>query len=640
MLLGLPLALAGLVGLPLLAGIYLLRTRYRRQVVSALFLWSAVAQASGGGRKRSRMQAWLPLLLELLALLLLVLAAAGPRVLAAGHRVPVVVVVDDSFSMQAVNADGVSVRDAALDQAAAELAGLGRFSVAAVLAGPTPTRLAASARTPAELREALSAWTPAETSADLDAALALARETGGPDARLIVLTDQPRTADEDGPEGPRSADATRWIATGAAGDNAAVVLAVRSAEGADADSLLAEVTRFSAEAGAVDRPVRVAVEVEVPGAEPDAPPAGWTVFQESTVPLGPGATERFRVELPASAAERAVRVRVAMAGDRLPADDAAVLAAGRRPAVAAASVVADPRLAGAVDAALAAAGTRRVPPSEAELVVGEADLPPAPGVWRLLLATPAADAPTESYLGPFLLDEASPLADGWSLGGLVWTAGTAADLPGRPLATAGATPLVTVEGDPSAAGPVGGAVTVRVNLDAARSTVLASPAFPVLVDNLARARRAARAGVAPTNAPGGVALTLRSGPAPREADAEPVEPVEPAAGVRRLTDALGAAVEEEAVTLPLPGGVGSFTPGAAGLWSARLPDGTDARFAVTATSAAESDLAAAATSSTGTLQPDAADTPEYRGLAWALGLAALAVLGLDAWLVYGSRSSP
>ncbi|WP_041378121.1 BatA domain-containing protein [Phycisphaera mikurensis] len=638
---GLPLALAGLVALPILGGIYLLRTRYRRQVVSALFLWQAVAQASGGGRKRSRMQASWPLLLELLALLLLVLAAAGPRVLAAGQRVPVVLVLDDSFSM-AATADGVSARDRGLAAVRDELAGLGRFSVAAVVAGPVPARLAASARDAAGVEEALAAWQPDAAAADLDAGIALARETGGPDARLLVVTDRPRTVDENGPEAAPSADpdAVRWLAVGEAAGNAAVTLAVRSADGAAADTLLAEVTRTAPDPAAPARPVRVAVEVEVPGAGSDDPPAGWNVYRASSVEMSPGQTERFRVELPASAAGRAVRVRLAMAGDPLEADDAAVLAPGRRPAVVAASVVADPRLARAADAALAAAGTQRVPPSEAELVVANSAVPAPPGAWRLMIDTPAADAATESFLGPFLLDEASPLADGLSLGGLVWTAATDATLPGRPLATAGFTPLVSLEGDASAEAPVGSAVTARVNLDAARSTVLGAAAWPVLVDNLVRARRAARPGVAPANAPVGVAVALRSGPPPVDPAADPeAELPEPAASIRRLTDATGSAAAGEAVPLPLPAGVGSFAPDAPGLYAAVLPDGTDARFAVTRTSAAESDLSAAATASAGTLQPDAAEAAEYRGLAWALGLAALLVLGLEAWLVYGGSAA-
>ena len=343
------------------------------------------------------------------------------------------------------------------------------------------------------------------------------------------------------------------------------------------------------------------------------------------------------MELPASAAERAVRVRVAMAGDPLAADDAAVLAPGRRPAVAAASIVADARLARATDAALAAADTRRVPPSEAELIVADTGVPAPPAAWRLLLEVPAADVATESFLGPFLIDETSPLADGWSLGGLVWTAATGAEPAGRPLATAGSTPLVTVEGDASATGPVGGGVTTRVNLDADRSTVLGAAAWPVLVDNLVRARRTARPGVAPANAPVGVAVALRSGPAPVDPEADPeVEAPEPVASFRRLTDATGAASTDAAADLPLPAGVGSVAPATPGLYAAALPDGTAARFAITRTSAAESDLSAAATSSAGTLQPDAAEAAEYRGLAWALGLAALLVLGLEAWLVYGA----
>ena len=374
--------------------------------------------------------------------------------------------------------------------------------------------------------------------------------------------------------------------------------------------------------------MRVAVEVEVPGAEPDAAPAGWNVLRESSVDMSPGQTERFRVELPASAAERAVRVRVAMAGDPLAADDAAVLAPGRRPAVAAASVVADARLARATDAALAAAGTRRVPPSEAELIV--ADTGRARAAGRVASPARSARRRRRDRELPRPLPPRRDLAAGRRL-----VAGRArldgrdrGRARGRPLATAGSTPLVTVEGDASATGPVGAAVTARVNLDADRSTVLGAAAWPVLVDNLVRARRAARPGVAPANAPVGVAVALRSGPAPVDPEADPeVEAPEPVASFRRLTDATGAASTDAAADLPLPAGVGSVAPATPGLYAAALPDGTAARFAITRTSAAESDLSAAATSAAGTLQPDAAEAAEYRGLAWALGLAALLVLG-------------
>ena len=74
-----PLALLGLAGVPLLVGIYLLRNRFRRQPVSSLMLWLDAREVRQGGTRIRRLQTPLLFLLELLAILLLVLAAAEPR---------------------------------------------------------------------------------------------------------------------------------------------------------------------------------------------------------------------------------------------------------------------------------------------------------------------------------------------------------------------------------------------------------------------------------------------------------------------------------------------------------------------------------------------------------------------------------
>src|SRR5271166_3432759 len=85
-----PLALVGLVGVPLLVGIYLLRNRFRRQVVSSLMLWLEPREARQGGTRIRRLQT-----------LLLILAAAEPRLRMTQTARPLVVVLDDSFSMLA-----------------------------------------------------------------------------------------------------------------------------------------------------------------------------------------------------------------------------------------------------------------------------------------------------------------------------------------------------------------------------------------------------------------------------------------------------------------------------------------------------------------------------------------------------------
>ena len=99
-----PLALIALTSLPALAAIYILRSRFRRQPVSSLVLWRFHVQSKSGGAKIHRLQLPLLFFLELLGLLLLVVAAAGPHWQLPQSTRPLIVVLDDSFSMRAVRA--------------------------------------------------------------------------------------------------------------------------------------------------------------------------------------------------------------------------------------------------------------------------------------------------------------------------------------------------------------------------------------------------------------------------------------------------------------------------------------------------------------------------------------------------------
>ena len=100
-----PLALYGLLALPALAAIYLLRNRYRPQTVSSLLLWLDPHEQREGGPRIDRLQTPLLFLIELLILALLALAAARPYVPISGGGRPLVVVLDDSFSMLAGEPD-------------------------------------------------------------------------------------------------------------------------------------------------------------------------------------------------------------------------------------------------------------------------------------------------------------------------------------------------------------------------------------------------------------------------------------------------------------------------------------------------------------------------------------------------------
>src|SRR5262245_66357313 len=96
-----PLAFFGLIAVPALVAIYLLRNRFQRHVVSSLMLWIDTREAREGGRKLRHLHTPLLFLLELLAILLLVPGAADPQMrLSTGTRPPVVAL-DPSFSLLA-----------------------------------------------------------------------------------------------------------------------------------------------------------------------------------------------------------------------------------------------------------------------------------------------------------------------------------------------------------------------------------------------------------------------------------------------------------------------------------------------------------------------------------------------------------
>src|ERR1700677_4140198 len=100
-LLAYPLALVGLTTLPALVAIYILRNRFRRRTVSSLLLWQFHVQSKVGGAKVHRLQLPRLFFLELLALILLVAAAAAPQWSLPQTARPLIVVLDDSFSMRA-----------------------------------------------------------------------------------------------------------------------------------------------------------------------------------------------------------------------------------------------------------------------------------------------------------------------------------------------------------------------------------------------------------------------------------------------------------------------------------------------------------------------------------------------------------
>ena len=153
-----PLALMALATVPALAAIYILRNRFRRRQVSSLVLWRFNVQSKSGGAKIHRLQLPLLFFLELLALTLLVVAATGPEWKLPQSARPLIVVLDDSFSMRAVDG-GVSAQTRAKDFLQKLFRRQPPPSTRLILAGAQPRSLGSTVKSWREVDELLPQWT-------------------------------------------------------------------------------------------------------------------------------------------------------------------------------------------------------------------------------------------------------------------------------------------------------------------------------------------------------------------------------------------------------------------------------------------------------------------------------------------------
>ncbi|MEO0514804.1 MAG: VWA domain-containing protein [Planctomycetota bacterium] len=658
--LGLPLLLVGLAALPMVAGIYWLRTRFRRQEVSTLFLWQSAVDAQGGGRKKSRLQTPLTLLLELLAIVLLVLAATAPRVLRAGQTVAVTVVLDDSYSMRAIDERGVDSRERAIETLREELHGLPRYTARLISAGAEPQVLGEPVSDWAGVEKILTGYRCEAPTSDIGGALALASEIGGPRGRLLVLSDHPMPenmrsrveatsmiAEQATPDASAEEEAVwgrlRWRAVGQPGNNVALIHAVRSLDADRGDTVLIELMNHWATTARPSLTLSVGTAEADYTADPSSHAVGESLIEvdQRQVELLPGRVKRLWLR-PSEAAGRPVVVR--LEEDALNADNRVVLMPIESRPLGVSVELEDPALRRAVTQAVEASGNAVVVSEGAGLVftdrLTEVDATPRGGAWMVRFDRGDGSVGTkeaQAFLGPFVIDRSHPLAEGLSLTGLVWSVASpevspteppsaAAEPLGRPIVTAGNEVLLSDEARRGA----GHVLTWRLWPE--RSTVLQSAAFPILVWNIIEWRRADRPGVSPVNARPGVPISITTAAAQGEVR------------VRWVQDggaARGARVEEDGKedVLSVVDRRVVYSPKEPGVYEIQADD-RRYRLAVNGGSEAESDLRGAGADDFGRWDDRVAIEREYQGLSWALGLFALGLLASHAWwLGRAGRSS-
>jgi hypothetical protein len=568
-LLATPWALVALAAVPALTALYVLRHSFRRVPVSSLMLWLDAAESRATGMKVRRLQTPILFFLELLALLLFVLAAADPRIEVGAGALPLVVVLDDSFSMQAGGAD--SARSRGLVALQRELPASSHATIRYVLAGSTSQTLGET--------HDLDDWRCRASTSRLAEALVLASELGGPTSRLLVVTDHAPT------EEPKLGRLV-WWAFGEPRPNVAVVNAGRTTRD-DQDRVSFEIANYA------EGPRDVTVVV-------DTVPAAKELHRER-VALAARATARRALRLTPGAGPLRIRI---LESDALDFDNQAFLEAEEIAPIRVDLSISDETIRGLFDKALKATGKTLPPGKRPDLLVTDAAVIPTvdPETWIVqVLAEKEADA----FLGPFVLERTHPLAEGLDLAGVVWGAGKSTELPGTPIVMAGNVPLLT--DTESAAGQH----KLRIRLRPDLSMLPRTPAWPILVWNLTAWRSRELPGLARVNLRLGETAVVSVPPGVDKVEVKSPD------GSLQTTAVRG----QRAAILAEEPGVYEIRHG-----------GETSHFAVSARSAEESDLKDCVTGKWGEWIEDAAAPPGIASLRWLLCLAALAVLAVHLYL--------
>ncbi len=472
----LPIGFLSLLAIPGLVAIYLLRTRSRRYPVSSLMLWVDQQQARQGGLHVERLQTPLLFFLELLAIVLLALAVAAPIIRTTQGAIPLMVVLDDSFSMLAgadktAKSRAIAALEEELTPHRFNLFANRRYAVRYVLAGTEPQVLNEAARTADEAIAQLEAWRCLSPSADLGAAINLAVELGGPKTLILVLTDEP-------PPQILGEDRMRWWAFGIPHSNMAFVNATRTVTDSGERCLL-EITNLSSQAVSTE----LVIEAEAAAAQESTPP-----LRRSTLEIDSRATRRIFLNLPPETS----LLRARIGDDLLAIDNEVLLLPQCRKPVLVDVRIQEPRLRSLIENALASTDRAVSAKKGLELVFLDetAAADDSAEAWSMRVITePTASA----YLGPFVIDLTHPLAEGLSIDGVVWGAGTKEQFMGTPIITAGNVPLLTDTERFT------GVHEIRLRLRPDLSTLQNSPNWPILMWNLLQWRASQAPGLERAN---------------------------------------------------------------------------------------------------------------------------------------------
>ena len=186
-----PIGLLGLIGIPILVIVYLIKNRYTEQTVASTFLWRLSERFLKRRNPLSKVTGIISLILQLLLVATVSLAVAHPTVILPGAAYEYCFILDGSASMN-MSVDGVSRFDLAKDEMLEIIDDAkdgSTFTV--VLVGETTETLIEKSDSPSKVRDRVAAITPSDCTVGYTEAIGVAQGyfDANPALRTYLLTD-------------------------------------------------------------------------------------------------------------------------------------------------------------------------------------------------------------------------------------------------------------------------------------------------------------------------------------------------------------------------------------------------------------------------------------------------------------------
>ena len=196
-----PWGLLSLLSIPALIALYILKQKHRIQRVPSLLLWKKTRTLMEASSPWEKLKRNLLFILQLLLLLTICFAVCRPAITGSAQYDEIVVIIDSSASMRAVDGKDKLSRFERAAESARETAGSLKAGkkMSVIFAGESVIPAVSHSDNPSEIRRALDSAECGWSGGDLENALLLAESMGADGTNTVIAVYTDRSVETDDP---------------------------------------------------------------------------------------------------------------------------------------------------------------------------------------------------------------------------------------------------------------------------------------------------------------------------------------------------------------------------------------------------------------------------------------------------------